>query len=71
MIRSLANNLLGKLGLRQHVKDVTECDDKFFVDIYEQTLSEKLPGKKMHTYNIYVLSFLDIARVVYYVCMLL
>jgi len=49
---SIANELLQKIGFNQPIKTLSQCDDKFFIGIYEQILDEDLPGKLFITPDI-------------------
>ncbi|MEE6507141.1 hypothetical protein FKM82_007973 [Ascaphus truei] len=40
---SVANNLLGKCHVNRQVRDVTDCDARIFVSLYEAILGEKVP----------------------------
>ncbi|MEE6507140.1 hypothetical protein FKM82_007973 [Ascaphus truei] len=44
---SVANNLLGKCHVNRQVRDVTDCDARIFVSLYEAILGEKVPGENV------------------------
>lgn len=65
MIHSLANKLLDKLGFQNTIEKATDCDHLFFVDIFEQALSEKLPGmciKITHPKHFFLLYLFQILK---------